>query len=164
MHIRAAFLDVLLFAVAAEQDDRYLTLSCQLTCAQDRCDPDVTLDWGTQPGWRSGGSHSTLNPITSNWSTTDVQLSGAAAVCSVSRDGVLMASATWRSANSKCVALRWGAVLSEVAAVVVPNGGDVVSSRSPPGCVVSPAPRPPAVCRPRRTLLPFQEENGERCR
>jgi hypothetical protein len=101
---------VFVFPVSAEQEGSNLTLSCVLTCALEKCDQDVTLEWTTasRSSRLRGRNHMTQNTITSRLFTEAVQLTGAPTVCSVHKDEVLMASETWRSTNSKSVTLSCG--------------------------------------------------------
>ncbi|CAL8249463.1 unnamed protein product [Boreogadus saida] len=114
--------------VSAEQEGGNLTLSCVLTCAPEKCDQDVTLGWTTasRSSWLRGGNHMSQDTITSRLSTEAVQLAGAPTVCSVHRDGVLMASETWRCSTNTAAAAAaaWAALpLSLLLCAAVGGGG-----------------------------------------
>ncbi|XP_030214639.1 uncharacterized protein LOC115545512 isoform X2 [Gadus morhua] len=112
--------------VSAEQEGSNLTLSCVLTCALEKCDQDVTLEWTTasRSSRLRGRNHMTQNTITSRLFTEAVQLTGAPTVCSVHKDEVLMASETWRSTNTAASpAAAWAALPLNLLLCAAVGGG-----------------------------------------
>lgn len=113
-----------IFAVSAEQDGGNLTVSCRLTCTPDKCDRDVSLSWAknNQSTWLTDGHEGDkydANTLVSKLFTADTRLTGDPVVCSVYREGVLMASITWSSLNGKYATLSRRDECTSEAVVVV---------------------------------------------
>ncbi|KAJ0066028.1 hypothetical protein NL108_001248 [Boleophthalmus pectinirostris] len=89
-----------------------VTLTCVLTCASTTCDTDFNLTWSEDdtPYITSGllkGNRSLINKL----SVPKVHLGTGDSVCSVLREGVQVATKTWRYRNS-LHGLTWIAVRS----------------------------------------------------
>lgn len=81
-----------------------LTLTCMLTCAQ-QCEKDFSLSWrggGSQLG-RQTSLEAESNTVTSQLLVPAPPVGPAEVTCCVLREGAMVTSKTWRSANCKSV-------------------------------------------------------------